>query len=94
MVLAFSVILTSVCLFIFRNNQFTNNIGMFKHDKVSRFHPLVMLGVRFMMGFIMGILFRHWYSGLIILAIQIGYGIYISVKNPYTLPFLLRAILN
>ena len=53
-----------------------------------------MLCVRFSMGFIMGILYRHWYSGLIVLGIQIAYGIYISIKNPYTYVFLLRAILN
>jgi hypothetical protein len=53
-----------------------------------------MLGVRFAMGFTMGILYRHWYSGLVVIAIQIGYGISISVRNPYTLVFLLRAILN
>jgi hypothetical protein len=94
MILSFSVTIISVCLFIFRNNQFVNNIGTFKHDKRSRLQPLVMLGVRFAMGFTMGILYRHWYSGLVVIAIQIGYGISISVRNPYTLVFLLRAILN
>lgn len=94
MVLSFAVTLVSACLFIFRNNQFVNNIGMFKHDKRSRFQPLVMLGIRFAMGFTMGILYRHWYSELIVIIIQIGYGISISVRNPYTLVFLLRAILN
>ena len=94
MFLSFGITIISVCLFIFRTNQFTNNVGMFKHHKQSVFHPLVMLGVRFSMGFIMGILYRHWYSGLIVLGIQLGYGIFISIKNPYTMVFLLRAILN
>lgn len=94
MFLSFGITITSFCLFIFRNNQFTNNVGMFKHDKQSKYFPLIMLGVRFTMGLIMGILFHHWYSGLIVLALQMGYGIYISVKNPYTFVFLLRAILN
>jgi hypothetical protein len=92
--LSFAVTLISFCLFIFRNNQFVNNIGMFKHDKRSRLQPLIMISVRFAMGFSMGILYRHWYSGLIVIAIQIGYGISISIRNPYTLVFLLRAILN
>lgn len=93
-IISLSVCIVSVCLFIFRTNQFVNDVGMFRHDKASRFHPLVMFGVRFTQGFIMGILYRHWFSGLIVLAIQISYGILISVRNPYTLPFLLRAILN
>ena len=92
--LSFGITLTTLCLFIFRANQFTNNVGMFKHDKASRYHPIIMLTVRFSMGFTMGILYRHWFSGLTVMGIQLAYGIYISVKNPYTLPFLLRAILN
>lgn len=80
--LSSGIILTSIGLFSFRANQFTNNVGMFKHDKASRFHPLVMLLVRFSMGFVMGILYRRWYSGIIVLAIQMGYGIYISIRNP------------
>ena len=94
MFLSLGITITSFCLFIFRTNQFTNNVGMFKHLKESRFHPLVMLSVRFSMGFIMGILYRHWYSGLIVLGIQLGYGIFVSIKNPYTMVFLLRAVLN
>ena len=81
-------------LFIMRNNQFTNNIGMFKYNKFGKYHPLVMLGVRMTMGLLMGLLFRNWFSGLLVLAVQIGYCIYISITVPYTFSFHLRAVLN
>lgn len=33
MVLSFGITIISFCLFVFRTNQFTNNVGMLNHDK-------------------------------------------------------------
>lgn len=78
-----------------RNEYFSHNNRMFKQDKLSRCHPIIMYLVRSLMGATLAALNEFQYGIIAPGAIQLIYLIYVLFKRPYKKTVVsIRAIVN
>jgi 4-amino-4-deoxy-L-arabinose transferase-like glycosyltransferase len=78
------VITVICCVFVIKRNEFySHNNKLLKKDKTARYHPVILCLYRLVVGVTLGGLFEFRYTGFIVLAMQIGYLLYIIIKRPY-----------
>jgi hypothetical protein len=66
-----------------KNEYFSHNNRVLKKNAFARLHPVVLCSYRTLLGAIMGATILWRFSGVVVMALQIGYLVYVTIKRPY-----------